>query len=196
MIGRLAKRMTIALIKQQQIDKGDSALYEYGFFILLSNLIFFALTCLTGALVGAFLQSVLFFIAFQFIRRYAGGYHASTELRCQFFSTVSIVVSILSIKLFQQYEQFLWWTVLMALGTAVIVFFSPLDTPAKPLSCNERKVYKKKTILILLVSDIAFTISVVLQWDFFYLPIAIAIGLETILLTLGKIQQCVKSKRA
>lgn len=196
MIGRLAKRMTIALIKHQQIDKGDAALYEYGLFILLSNLIFFGVTCLTGALSGAFLQSVLFFIAFQFVRRYAGGYHARTELRCQIFSTASIVISILFLKLFQQYEMIFLWAALMILGTALIALFSPLDTPAKPLCDNERKYYKKKTVLILLASDIAFTISAVLQWDFLYLPIAVAIGLETILLTLGKIQQCVKSKRA
>lgn len=196
MIGCLAKQMTVVLIRHQQIDKDDAALYEYGFFILLSTLVFLGISCLTGLLCGVFWQSVLFFIAFQFVRRYAGGYHAKTELRCQFFSTAAIVISILLIKLFQQYEMVSLWAVLVLLGTAFIALLSPLDTPAKPLSENERKYYKKKTVLILSVSDIAFAISAVLQWDFLYLPIAVAIGLETILLALGKIQKCVQSKQS
>lgn len=196
MIGRLAKRMTVVLIRHRQIDKDDAELYEYGLFILFSNFVFLGIACLAGALCGVFWQSLLFFIAFQFIRRSAGGYHASTELRCQISSTASIIISILLMKLFQPYEAVFLWAALMLLGTAFIALFSPLDTPAKPLSDNERKYYKKKTVLILLVSDIAFAISAVLQWDFLYLPIAVAIGLETILLTLGKIQKCVQSKQA
>lgn len=196
MIGKLAKRMTIALINRQQIDKGDAALYEYGFFIFLSNLIFLCVVCLAGAACRILLQSVIFFIAFRLIRRYAGGYHASTELRCQFFSTVSIIGSVLIIKLLQQNHLILLWIPFVAAGTAVIALFSPLDTPAKPLSDNEHKYYKKKSLLILLFLDIAFAIALVLQWHFIYLPIAVAICLETILITLGKIQLHIQSKKS
>lgn len=195
MIGKLSERLTAALINRQQIDKGDAALYEYGLFILLSNLFFVCIVCLAGAVCHVLLQSLIFYIAFRCIRRYAGGYHAHTELRCQFFSTISIVGCVLIIKLLQQKHLLILLIFLTILSTITIAIFAPLDTPSKPLSHNEKKHYKKKSIVTLLALDIAFAISLCLQWDFMDTPIAVAVCLESILISLGKTQSYIQRKK-
>ena len=90
MISKLSKK----IVNQLNILDDEQELYEYGFFILLSQILYFIIAIIIGTICGTVFESIIFYIAFQFIRRYAGGYHASTETRCEIFSTLSILACI------------------------------------------------------------------------------------------------------
>ena len=90
MISRLSNSIVKVFLEQSDISN-DEELYQYGFFILLSQILYFIITIVIGILLGIVLESIIFYIAFQFIRRYAGGYHASMEIRCEVMSTLSIL---------------------------------------------------------------------------------------------------------
>ena len=81
MIGKLSSKISDLLIRKSVIDSEDQELYVYGFFILLSQILYFIIAVIFGIIFNVLLQSVVFYIAFQFIRKYALGYHASTEGR-------------------------------------------------------------------------------------------------------------------
>lgn len=91
MINNLAKRFADRLLENGSIPEDEQELYIYGLFMLLSSLMYLILACFLGCILGCVLESIIFYIAFQFIRRYAGGYHASTETRCEILSTLSIL---------------------------------------------------------------------------------------------------------
>ena len=66
MIGKLACNAARKFIKNPDCCYDQFEIYQYGFFILFSNLIFFILTIILGAVLDVFFQSIVFFCCFFF----------------------------------------------------------------------------------------------------------------------------------
>lgn len=189
MIGKLSLKIVKLLIKQSIIIDENQELYIYGFFILLSQILYFILILIFGIIFNIILESIIFYIAFQFIRRYAGGYHASTETRCEIFSMLSILVCIVVIRLSKTYD-FQTVLLLVTILSAVCIFsLCPLDTPEKPLSDKEFKYFRKVSWLILLVIIVAIVVSYVFKFQIVTVPCCLSLILESILLVAGKIKR-------
>lgn len=164
--------------------------------MLFSHLMFFIIACIFGLILGCIFESIIFYIAFQFIRRYAGGYHASTETRCEIFSSLSILACIVVIKLLKTYD-FQTVLLLITILSAVCIFiFCPLDTPEKPLSDKEFKYFRKVSWLILLVIVTVIIVSYFLKLNILITPCCMSLILESILLTSGKIKRVYQKKSA
>lgn len=197
MILRLSERIANGLLKQSDIKDDEQDLYQYGFFILLSQILYLIITCIIGVLLGTFFESIIFYIAFQFIRRYAGGYHASTETRCEILSSLSILACIVVIKLSKTYDFQTVLLVISAMSAVCIAVLCPLDTPEKPLSENEFKYFRKISWLILSVISLVVIISyfVRLKWlQIFFAPCCLSLILESLLLTAGKLKKLTLNK--
>lgn len=197
MISRLSNSIVKVFLEQSDISNDEEELYQYGFFILLSQILYFIITIVIGILLGIVLESIIFYITFQFIRRYAGGYHASTETRCEIMSTLSILTCIVVIRLSKTYDfQFALLVVSIA-SAACIAVLCPLDTPEKPLSEKEFKYFRKISWLILSVIFLVVAISyfVRLKWlQIFFAPCCLSLILESLLLTAGKVKKLTLNK--
>lgn len=149
MINKISSKIVEILIKHSLVENEDKELYSYGFFIFLSQILYFIIVTTIGVLFNIILESIIFYIAFQFIRRYAGGYHAETETRCEILSTLSILCCIVLIKLSKMYD-IRSALLSISLVFAVLIFIlCPLDTPEKPLSDKEYKYFRKISWIIL-----------------------------------------------
>lgn len=196
MINKLSTRLTERLLSNGTISDEDKDLYIYGLFMLFSHLMFFIIACIFGLILGCIFESIIFYIAFQFIRRYAGGYHASTETRCEIFSSLSILACIVVIKLLKTYD-FQTVLLLITILSAVCIFiFCPLDTPEKPLSDKEFKYFRKVSWLILLVIVTVIIVSYFLKLNILITPCCMSLILESILLTSEKIKRVYQKKSA
>lgn len=194
MINNLSARLTDKLLSKGSITEDERELYIYGFFMLLSHLMYFILACVFGLMFKCFFQSIIFYIAFQFIRRYAGGCHAATETRCEILSTLSIVASIGIIKLSKIYD-FNTILLLITLISMVLIFFlCPLDTPEKPLSEKEFKYFRKISWIILLVISSIIIVSYFVKFNIMFTPCCVSLILESILLIAGKIKRVHQEK--
>lgn len=197
MISRLSERIVKCLLKQSDIKDDEQDLYQYGFFILLSQILYLIIACIIGILLGTFFESIIFYIAFQFIRRYAGGYHASTETRCEVMSTLSILVCLVVIRLSKTYDFQFALLVVSAVSAVCIAVLCPLDTPEKPLSEKEFKYFRKISWLILSAISLVTLISyfVQLKWlQIFFAPCCLSLILESLLLTAGKVKKLTLNK--
>lgn len=197
MISKLSKLIVKCLLKQSDIKDDEQDLYQYGFFVLLSQILYFIVTCIMGALFGIFFESIIFYVAFQFIRRYAGGYHASTETRCEIMSTLSILACIVVIRLSKTYDFQFALLILSAVSVLCIAVLCPLDTPEKPLSEKEFKYFRKISWLILSLISLVAIISYFVQLkrlQIFFAPCCLSLILESLLLTAGKVKQVVLCK--
>lgn len=196
MISKLSQRITSKLISNGNILEEEKDLYAYGLFMLISHLFFFFISITFGIVFSCIFESLVFYLAFQFIRRYAGGYHASTEIRCDIMSTASILVCIMVIWLAKRYEfeiPLLFTTII----SAVIIFiFCPLDTPEKPLTDKERNHYRKISLFISLTISALVLISFVFEWKFLFAPSCLSLILESILLIAGKVKKVYQLKNA
>lgn len=189
MISRLSDLIVKCFLKQSDITDDEQDLYQYGFFILLSQILYLIIAIIIGALLGTVLESIIFYIAFQFIRRYAGGYHASTETRCEIMSTLSILACIIVIRLSRIYD---FQTVLLIISSvsAVCIFvLCPLDTPEKPLSESEFKYFRKISWAILFVIITVIAVSYVFSLKASLVPCCMSLILESILIAAGKIKK-------
>lgn len=189
MISKLSKRFTDRLLTNGTITSEEHELYVYGFFMLLSQLMFFAITCIFGLILDCILESIVFYITFQIIRRYAGGYHATTETRCEILSTLSILACIIVIKLSKIYDFQAILLFITFLASICIVVLCPLDTPEKPLSQKEFKYFRKISWLILFVIVVAIIVSYILKFKIITIPCCLALILESVLLIAGKIKR-------
>ena len=185
MISKLSKK----IVNQLNILDDEQELYEYGFFILLSQILYFIIAIIIGTICGTVFESIIFYIAFQFIRRYAGGYHAATETRCEILSTLSILACIVVIRLSKTYDIQTALLIISALSAVCIFVFCPLDTPEKPLTDKEFRYFRKVSWLILLAIVGAIIVSYIFKFKIFTVPCCLSLVLESKLLTAGKIKR-------
>lgn len=195
MISRVSSNITNLLIKKAIICSESKELYDYGFFILLSQILYFIIAVIFGIAFSVFLQSIIFYIAFQFIRKYAGGYHASTEVRCEIMSTLSILVCIVMIWLSKSYNFSLLLFCISLVAAMIIAVLCPLDTPEKPLSNKELKYFRKISWLILFIVTALIAVSYIFNWCYIFSPCCMSLILESVLIMAGKIKQISNIKK-
>lgn len=188
MISSISYRIVLRLLNLGTITKSEQVLYEYGLFLLISQLLYFVFTLISGFLIGLIWESILFFVAFQSIRQVAGGYHATTETRCEILSSLSILSSLMLIKIMYMYNEQEVILLISCICALIILIFAPLDTDEKPLSNQEFLVFKRKTYLILSILAIIIVISYSIKSKMIFLPCCISLVLEAILLIAGKIK--------
>lgn len=189
MISKLSTYLTEKLLSNGMISEDDKDLYIYGLFMLISHLMFFIIACVFGLILGCVFESIIFYIAFQFIRRYAGGYHASTETRCDILSTLSILACIVVIKLSKIYDIQTVLLITSALSAVCIFVFCPLDTPEKPLTDKEFRYFRKISWIILFVIIVAIIVSYIFKFKMITVPCCLSLILESILVVAGKIKK-------
>lgn len=137
------------LERKRIVDSKQHEIYIYGF----SSLMNFTLSLFTifiiSLLLNCILECTIYAFLFSYIRRYSGGYHASTYLLC-YLEYVSIFI--LSMYL----EQILDFTVLGLISLISLLIVIPVEHPNNPLSLIEIKVYRKiaikRLVLLILVS--------------------------------------------
>lgn len=192
MLNNLGKRLTNTLINNHQIDESERCLYEYGFFILLSNMVYLIITLILGSVFNILIESIVFYITFSLIRRYAGGFHASSEMKCTLITTTSIFLCLLCTKLCETNNIQMPILVLTSIATVLIFALCPLDTPEKPLTKEEYKYFRKISWLILLLIVLTISIGWYFKLEFLIYPCCMGLILESILLVLGKIKRLIK----
>ena len=81
----------------------------------------------------------------------------------------------------------------MAIASAIILCFSPLDNINKPISESEKRNFKKIVYKVLLIGIIILLLSCVLAIEEIESGIIMGIIIEALLLVIGKFKQKRKS---
>lgn len=185
MINNLSVKIADKLISKGAIAKNEYELYTYGLFLLISHSVFLALVFVFGLVFGCLIENIVFYAAFQFARRYAGGYHAATETKCEIVSALSLLACSAIIKLSKLYDIQLYIVSITLICAIVIFVLCPLDTPEKPLNNNEFKRFRLISQLILLVILALIAVAYYFDLRFMLVPLCMSLILEGILLAAG-----------
>lgn len=188
MITKLSTELTKILLKRNIVSADDEELYAYGFFMILSYLIFFFIDLSIGFILRIPIESVVFYMTFCVVRNYAGGIHANTETKCTAFTTISIAVSLILIKLLITYNLIISSSVMMVLASICLFAFAPLSNEQKEIDENERLRFRRITRLCTIVVAAAVSLTFICQfWCSMGIGISIGIFLSATLLLLGKL---------
>lgn len=176
MIKFISSKAACILCKDEDTDEMRE-LYEYAIYILLSGLFHLFSVVALGLFFNMVLESLVFYCSFILIRKFAGGYHAKTPMRCYIFSVITSVVALCLIELIGNSSS-VYYYIFVTIEILCVVFImiaSPLDNENKPLNAKEKKIFK---ILSIVFSLLLFVISLLLKWGGFdILSVSMSFGI-------------------
>lgn len=133
MTHKIAGFIASMLQKSKVIEDDDSIFYQYGFEILIDTVLQTILLLIIGILLGKPMETLVFLIIFTLIRRYSGGYHANSKLKCTLVSTFVMLISI-GLPIF--FSNTISYIVGAVLAIITIWVFAPVEHPNRPLTDN------------------------------------------------------------
>lgn len=187
MISKLSKSITDMLIRNNKIHNDDSELYHYAFFIIISEFILFVYCLLIGFIFNVVLQALVFAVVFYVLHRFAGGFHAKTELQCQAVTFSSFLLCIWLIKLTKQFNP-VYLIITYIVCCILLIILSPSDTPQKQVSAQEKTKFKKITILLVIICSAIVTLLLCFKSTVIFAnSIIIGVILETVSVIFGRL---------
>ena len=187
MITAIAEKLTNKLLSNGYLAAAEKEEISYGLFTFFSRCFFLLICIFFGFLFHCFFESLAYYFTFLFVKKYAGGYHASTELKCIIISSTSILLSVLCIYVCKLVSTIYCIPCLVSIvAGCIICVFAPVEVKEKQLTTEEKKQFRFysiiRVILVLFIEGICYYFSV------FDICVAISIGviLEGFLISLGR----------
>lgn len=159
---KFSSKLIEFFVSNDLIKNEDKEIYKYAVNIILSSLIHIATVMIIGLCFNLFIESLVFYFSFIAIRKFAGGYHAKTPVRCYLFSFSSNIIILCLVKWLSSINTlFIFIFIIFELLCVVLILLiSPLDTENNPLTGQEKKMYRMLTsiitILIFIISLLCF----------------------------------------
>jgi len=163
MFAKSAEKLSHYLLHYNVIASEQYEICRYGFqqgFTVLLNIVTIAAI---GLAMGEFLHAAIFLAAFIPLRRFAGGYHAKTPVRCYLYSVGLVTAILLAIKL-SVLTHFIC-IIIFSVSCTVIAVLAPVEDKHKPLDNIEHTVFRKRTHIVAAIETLLFTASIVLHME-------------------------------
>lgn len=131
---------------------------------------------------------MIFYTVFLFVKKYGGGFHASTEGKCMILSTIEILLSICFV-FFALRESAVLKSGALASAVAYIIIciLSPAAAKEKPLDDAEKIRYRERSIIRVTLTFAAMTAVLIFGYPRICAPLCSALMLEGVMLTAGRI---------
>ena len=140
MESKLALRICSKLLEWKIISKELEEIYVYGFELLLSFLTNTIIILSIGAISHQLSKTLVFLLVFILVRRYTGGFHADTYLKCKVF-TVGTYLFVMVCSSFVNASLFAF-ALLSVAGLIIIIKWGPIENPNKPLTAEEKRRHR------------------------------------------------------
>lgn len=91
----LNKKIAAFICGNDCTEEDERSVIEFGIGILLSKMLNLITEIIIGCLFSMFWETIVFLLAFSFLRSYAGGFHASSSLKCYISSSAIMAAALL-----------------------------------------------------------------------------------------------------
>ncbi len=145
MYNRIAKHIVCFLEHHKVVDENKSEICTYGLEIMIAYICYFGVLLLLATITNTFIESLLFFTSFVFLRRYAGGFHASSYRKCHLIFAINQLLFIMLIKFLNVTEEVWLAAVVLLISTVIVFVYAPIDNINRRFSNNEYKYFKKSS---------------------------------------------------
>ena len=159
----------------------------YGLELIISDIIAIFIVMIAAVFTNTVLYTITLLLVFASIRLQAGGFHASSHLKCNLLFFAAYAVSVLLVK-------FIPINITKYLIIIEIIVYAPVAHPNKPVSKKKKK--KKKCRYRSLIMAIVFSVaSIILSVCLPMSQYAIAIALGLFWVGLSIMSETLKQKR-
>lgn len=145
MYNRIAKYIVCFLDRHKVVDENKSEICTYGLEIMIAYICYFGVLLILATITNTLIESLLFFTSFVLLRRYAGGFHASSYRKCHLIFAINQLLFIMLIKFLNVTEAVWLATVILLISTVIVFVYAPIDNINRRFSNNEYKYFKKSS---------------------------------------------------
>lgn len=143
-------------------------------------------------LTGLYKESVLYFLIFYVGRHCCGGYHAQTHFRCYMLTMGTYLLFLLVTIGFKNVGNSNVIMIFMITVINVLIFaFAPADSENKRFTKKERRVYRQKSLLLLVCCDLlyAWSLTIPSMYSLYFFSVFFAVLQLAISVTIAKMFQ-------
>lgn len=195
MISRISKRISLWLSKSGVIDPEENELYEYAVYSLFLTAIPLLLSLVIGICMGMTVESVLLILPFILIRKFSGGYHLNSPVKCMISSTLLLAGFLVGIRFVVPVMGLECFSILVIISFIEICLLSPVDSEARQLNKKEKKTFKKAAILLAGITIVVYTVLLLIGDGLYAVPVGAGMIL-TASLQLLCVPQIIRSRKA
>lgn len=153
LIEKISNGLAKKISNQLDLDKDKEEIIAYGAFALLQTLWAIFLVVLLGYFCNVLLEALIISVTGSFLRKYSGGVHASSPNRCAVIGAViSVLLAFLGRDMslaFNIKMTFVIDGILIAISYIIIFKLAPVDSAAKRIKSDKKRMKLKKMSLIL-----------------------------------------------
>jgi len=198
MIASVSDWITDFFASHGVIAAEEKEVYSYGFAAIISTIISYGIILAIAAVLHCIWLWIVFILCFSPLRRYSGGYHASSYIRCKTIYAITFLLIALAVNYFAQTNWLLLPMIVGAFGITVVCLLAPVVPRNKELLQEEISVNRRKSILIVIAEGICvllflkFCYAVSLSISFIMLAVSMAL-LAEIFITKRSVDPCRKN---
>ena len=189
-MGIMLNKVMSFISKNSDLDNDKAEIIRYGLEIVIAKAIFSIMVIIIGLIMHCFFESLIFAVSLSLLRKYGGGYHATTRRKCFILSNLTLIVSLILIKLAENYQ-----VMILPVWSAALISVIPIDTPNKQFDKDEFRLYGKRSKIITVTLMIISVLFWLLNIDVVSLTILMAITAESYLMLKGKITNYINREK-
>lgn len=189
----LAERMANYFSNEGIITDEEKEIVQFGLESMGGNLLGFTMTFVIGFFFRQIGCAMLVWLLLFPLRKNAGGFHASTRVRCFFLSASMMFLAFAIYSISNSSNVFYELSVLVT--GSIIWLLVPVDNPSKKLDKAEHKIYRKRSRKILALEGAFFLAAVWFEWKTVVRSTAMTFFLVGMSLVMGavKLSLCQKT---
>ena len=181
----ISNAITDFYIRKNYIPQEKKEIYSYGFKLIIADIINFSIVMLSGAVLGKFIESMLFLVTLCGIRQFSGGFHAKTFGLCR----LSMLITFFGVILTSWLITFVSFSteLLLILNIICIVLIytlAPIRHPNKTLTVEQKRRNKIKATITSLILSVASSVLLLGKIDLGVI-ISITLAAVVILMIIG-----------
>ena len=188
MFEAISRKITNRMIKDGVIEQDELEIYLYGMELFFTTALNMLILIVLSIIFNEFWNGITFMLAFSFLRKYTGGYHASTPVKCCFL-TMGVIFAMLLAVIYLKITvvaSVIW----LVLSAVIILLLSPMDSDNRQLDNIEKIIYGKM-VMVVWGTEILFFI---LLQIFGFKELSISITYAHIIIGLSLIAGKIKAK--
>lgn len=183
-IDNISKAVSKKMLDASIISIEDKDVYYYGLQLIVSTIIKGMGLMIIALLFDKVIEALVFIAAFGILRINAGGFHLDTYFKCFIVTSASMMLCIWLGSIIPLSLALYIIICILAMTTLIVIRHAPVDNPNRPLSANEHKKFRIRSLYtIMLLAIIVIALYYVKTELYSYLCIAsLAIMFEGITL--------------
>lgn len=171
-----------AQVEKGTISEQDINIYKYGYFLLYELLLNIVIAVVIGVVTNRLVELFVFLLLYVPLRSFCGGWHADKLWKCTIYSNLMLILLCVTLSYEIIYSRSIIMVLIFIIGIIFVGICAPVGTQTKPISSKEKKVYKKRIILIQFIHCIGICLLLLFGKNKYIYVITYAYVMQSILL--------------